>query len=131
MFDFIQGVCEVLIRLNAVKPRKAIGRNIRELSSLEALTKITLERRQEIRKTKNKRDEIHLPNVRKKKENIKDAPLPSERCRRKTLCYGMISFSKHLVHSLKKRLFVLIDSQLLYIMMHKPFHKSIMDMRTS
>ena len=91
LFDSLQGVCEVLIGLNSVKPRKAIGRNIRELSSLEALTKITLERRQEIRKRKNKKDEIRLPNVHKKEEeSVKDNPLPNERCRRKTLClrYG-------------------------------------------
>ena len=107
MFDFFQGVCEVLIRLNAVKPRKAIGRNVRELSSLEALTKITLERRQEIRKRRNRKDEIHLPNVNKKEENVKDFLLLSERCRRKTLCYGRNSFSNRLVHSLKRDLFVL------------------------
>ena len=106
-------MCEVLIGLNSVKPRKAIGRNVRELSSLEALTKITLERRQEIRKRKNKKDEIRLPNVHKKEESVKDNPLPNERCRRKTLCYGMGSFSVDLGRLLKKRLFTLIDSFLL------------------
>ncbi len=76
-------MCEVLIRLDAVKPRKAIGRNVRELSSLEALTKITLERRQEIRN--RKKNKIHLPSVDEKEESV---TVPIERYRRKTFCYG-------------------------------------------
>lgn len=79
-------MCEVLTRLNAVKPRKAIGRNVRELSSLEALTKITLERRQEIRNRKNKKDKMHLLNVGEKEGAI---TLPIPRYGRKTFCYGM------------------------------------------
>ena len=79
-------MCEVLIRLDAVKPRKAIGRNVRELSSLEALTKITLERRQEIRN--RKKNKIHLPSVDEKEESV---TVPIERYRRKTFCYGMFT----------------------------------------
>ena len=82
-------MCEVLIRLNAVKPRKAIGRNVRELSSLEALTKMTLERRQEMRNRENKKNEIHLPSISQKEGTTS---LPSERHRRKTLCYGMFNY---------------------------------------
>ena len=75
----------MLIRLNAVKPRKAVGRNVRELSSLEALTKITLERRQEIRN--RKKNKVNVASVSRKEERV---ILPSERCRRKTFCYGMV-----------------------------------------
>ena len=80
-------MCEVLIRLNAVKPRKAMGRNVRELSSLEALTKITLERRQDIRN--RKKNKIDFPSVGRKEET---AIPPYERFRRKTLCYGMFNY---------------------------------------
>ncbi|XP_028400761.1 uncharacterized protein LOC114523886 isoform X2 [Dendronephthya gigantea] len=79
------GVCEVLIRLNAVKPRKAIGRNVRELSSLEALTKTTMERRQEIRNRRIQDGEKHFTNLPNVNGKEKSSPIPS--FRRKTLCF--------------------------------------------
>ncbi|XP_046853521.1 cyclic nucleotide-binding domain-containing protein 2-like isoform X2 [Xenia sp. Carnegie-2017] len=64
------GVCEVLIQLKSVKPRKAVGRNVRELTSLEALTKITLERRQEMRKREKDKKEQRQKTLEKRQRRI-------------------------------------------------------------
>lgn len=76
------------MRLNAVKPRKSVGKNPQQSKScLEELTRLTLERRRDLKTAK---DMMKTPSIIEQNYSNERTILQPQRFRRQTLCHGEV-----------------------------------------